>query len=131
MGKPRFRRGQGFCAASKGGSPCCAGAGEALRLLHRRERFEVFVGLAVLAKSLLVIADLLTHRVRQRTASPPRRTSRRSRHGRRLGRYLAVAVMPRQNVLCPVRNLDLESPSDHWHWVSLVGLSGFDTEIES
>ena len=31
-------------------------------LLHGRERFEVFVGLAVLANNVLVIADLVTRR---------------------------------------------------------------------
>jgi IS5 family transposase len=35
-------------------------------VLHGRERFDIFVGLAVLANNLLVIADLLKRRTARR-----------------------------------------------------------------
>jgi IS5 family transposase len=66
-----FRRGQRFRAGIEGRiSVLFRGRGMKRCLLHGRERFEVFVGLAVLANNLLVIADLLTHR-----AARPRRAA--------------------------------------------------------
>ncbi len=54
-----FRRGQRFRAGIEGRiSVLFRGRGMKRCLLHGRERFELFVGLAVLANNLLVIADL-------------------------------------------------------------------------
>ena len=58
-----FRRGQRFRAGIEGRiSVLFRGRGMKRCLLHGRERFEVFVGLAVLANNLLVLADLVTRR---------------------------------------------------------------------
>jgi len=58
-----FRRGQRFRAGIEGRiSVLFRGRGMKRCLLHGRQRFEVFVGLAVLANNLLRIATLLTRR---------------------------------------------------------------------
>ena len=66
-----FRQGQRFRAGIEGRiSVLFRGRGMKRCLLHGRERFEVFVGLAVLANNLLVIADLLKRRgARRRRAA--------------------------------------------------------------
>jgi len=62
-----FRRGQRFRAGIEGRiSVLFRGRGMKRCLLHGRERFEIFVGLAVLANNLLVIADLLKRRAARR-----------------------------------------------------------------
>jgi len=62
-----FRRGQRFRAGIEGRiSVLFRGRGMKRCLLHGRERFEVFVGLAVLANNLLVLADLVTRRPARR-----------------------------------------------------------------
>jgi IS5 family transposase len=62
-----FRRGQRFRAGIEGRiSVLFRGRGMKRCLLHGRERFDVFVGLAVLANNLLVIAQLLKRRVARR-----------------------------------------------------------------
>jgi len=62
-----FRRGQRFRAGIEGRiSVLFRGRGMKRCLLHGRERFEIFVGLAVLANNLLVLADLLTRRAARR-----------------------------------------------------------------
>jgi len=62
-----FRRGQRFRAGIEGRiSVLFRGRGMKRCLLHGRERFELFVGLAVLANNLLVLADLLKRRARRR-----------------------------------------------------------------
>jgi IS5 family transposase len=62
-----FRRGQRFRAGIEGRiSVLFRGRGMKRCLLHGRERFEVFVGLAVLANNLLVLADLVTQRAARR-----------------------------------------------------------------
>ena len=62
-----FRRGQRFRAGIEGRiSVLFRGRGMKRCLLHGRERFEVFVGLAVLANNLLVLADLVTRRAARR-----------------------------------------------------------------
>lgn len=62
-----FRRGQRFRAGIEGRiSVLFRGRGMKRCLLHGRERFEIFVGLAVLANNLLVLAD----RLRPRAARP-------------------------------------------------------------
>jgi IS5 family transposase len=62
-----FRRGQRFRAGIEGRiSVLFRGRGMKRCLLHGRERFEIFVGLAVLANNLLVLAALLTRRAARR-----------------------------------------------------------------
>jgi IS5 family transposase len=62
-----FRRGQRFRAGIEGRiSVLFRGRGMKRCLLHGRERFEVFVGLAALANNLLVLADLVTRRAARR-----------------------------------------------------------------
>jgi IS5 family transposase len=62
-----FRRGQRFRAGIEGRiSVLFRGRGMKRCLLHGRERFEIFVGLAVLANNLLVLADLVTRRAARR-----------------------------------------------------------------
>ena len=62
-----FRRGQRFRAGIEGRiSVLFRGRGMKRCLLHGRERFELFVGLAVLANNLLVLADLVTRRAARR-----------------------------------------------------------------
>jgi IS5 family transposase len=62
-----FRRGQRFRAGIEGRiSVLFRGRGMKRCLLHGRERFEIFIGLAVLANNLLVIADLLKRRAARR-----------------------------------------------------------------
>jgi transposase, IS5 family len=64
-----FRQGQKFRAGIEGRiSVLFRGRGMKRCLLHGRERFEIFVGAAVLANNLLVIAELLARR-----AAPRRR----------------------------------------------------------
>ncbi len=67
-----FRRGQRFRAGIEGRiSVLFRGRGMKRCLLHGRERFEVFVGAAVLANNLLVLVHLIqerAHRRRQRVA---------------------------------------------------------------
>ena len=67
-----FKKGQRFRAGIEGRiSVLLRGRGMRRCLLHGRERFEVFVGAAVLANNLLRIADLL----RQPRARPRRRAA--------------------------------------------------------
>ena len=67
-----FKNGQRFRAGIEGRiSVLLRGRGMRRCLLHGRERFEVFVGAAVLANNLLRIADLL----RQPRARPRRRAA--------------------------------------------------------
>jgi IS5 family transposase len=62
-----FRRGQRFRAGIEGRiSVLFRGRGMKRCVLHGRERFDIFVGLAVLANNLLVIADLLKRRTARR-----------------------------------------------------------------
>jgi transposase, IS5 family len=62
-----FRRGQRFRAGIEGRiSVLFRGRGMKRCRLHGRERFELFVGLAVLANNLLVLADLLKRRAARR-----------------------------------------------------------------
>ena len=62
-----FRRGQRFRAGIEGRiSVLLRGRGMRRCLLHGRERFEVFVGLAVLANNLLVLAELIARRAARR-----------------------------------------------------------------
>jgi IS5 family transposase len=67
-----FKRGQRFRAGIEGRiSVLFRGRGMKRCLLTGLERFEVFVGLAVLANNLLRIADLLAHPPRRRRRSAP------------------------------------------------------------
>ena len=107
-----FRRGQRFRAGIEGRiSVLFRGRGMKRCLLHGRERFEIFVGLAVLANNLLVLADLLTRRARAHDGAPrsalprpygaqdPRPTSRRSAPA------LAVrALQPHTCLFAPFEN---------------------------
>ena len=62
-----FKRGQRFRAGIEGRiSVLLRGRGMRRCLLEGRERFEVFVGAAVLANNLLRIADLMSRRVARR-----------------------------------------------------------------
>ena len=62
-----FRRGQRFRAGIEGRiSVLFRGRGMKRCLLHGRERFEVFVGLAALANNLLVLAELIARRAARR-----------------------------------------------------------------
>jgi len=62
-----FRQGQRFRAGIEGRiSVLFRGRGMKRCLLHGRERFEIFVGAAVLANNLLVLAELLPRRARRR-----------------------------------------------------------------
>lgn len=64
-----FKRGQRFRAGIEGRiSVLFRGRGMKRCLLHGRDRFEVFVGMAVLANNLLVLAALLEKQKRRRAA---------------------------------------------------------------
>jgi IS5 family transposase len=63
---PAFKKGQRFRAGIEGRiSVLFRGRGMKRCLLHGRQRFEVFVGMAVLANNLLVLAALLQERRRR------------------------------------------------------------------
>jgi IS5 family transposase len=67
-----FKQGQRFRAGIEGRiSVLFRGRGMKRCLLTGRARFEVFVGLAILANNLLRIAELLTHPARRRRRRPP------------------------------------------------------------